>query len=415
MKNVFFRLFTPTLLLGFLATSCGDDPDPAPGQDLKDQTYCQENLTMSSNGANLEGKMVTLKMETPGKATLELSGEPLDLKAIIGEGLSAIGLPEEINTCGVLPGSPTYSLPVTLEGTPDNCTFSGNAESEYCTFSYSGTINADALTLDLKDVKLKDTTLAGSSMSLAGSKWVVSPASSFDVKNEIWINWDTTKPMDFMGSDYEIENFIIMALGMYPLVQGQTIAAILPQLLQEIEFCEDGNIRAKIVDAANGGENATLSPTNLAQYIVKGEQIIVYLNPQAIISANATTKADANPLQSVVGNLVSQILPMATNGIALDYSKSKKFDAYGVEEGEKDYPGNITVYLGTDILKPLLQSLMPLLQDESIKELIINGATSDPTFGKLAGMIIPNLLRDLPEIVEKTSTLEIGLCLTAAK
>ncbi len=66
-----------------------------------------------------------------------------------------------IPTPSMIPGSSSVSIPVELSGDANNCTFSGNGESTYCTFSYDGTLTADKLSLSISELKLKNTSIAG--------------------------------------------------------------------------------------------------------------------------------------------------------------------------------------------------------------------------------------------------------------
>lgn len=68
----------------------------------------------------------------------------------------------------------------------------------------------------------------------------------------------------------------------------------------------------------------------------------------------------------------------------------------------------MSVYLGTETLKPLLSALMPLLQDPEIKDAIVKMATADPSFESFKDML-PTILDALPELVEKSSVIELGI------
>ena len=135
-----------------------------PGSSLEQKTYNgTDALTLNYNGSPLVGKTVTFTPGTGDNATLTLAGEALDVTQIMGMMTRESENPSlALPTAGVLPGSPSLSIPVKLQGDPDNCTFEGSGETDYCTYSYSGSVTEDACEFNLSDVKLKNTSLAGS-------------------------------------------------------------------------------------------------------------------------------------------------------------------------------------------------------------------------------------------------------------
>ena len=84
----------------------------------------------------------------------------LDLNDLTGSIPTKAVMPG-IPTPSMIPGSSSVSIPVELSGDANNCTFSGNGESTYCTFSYDGTLTADKLSLSISELKLKNTSIAG--------------------------------------------------------------------------------------------------------------------------------------------------------------------------------------------------------------------------------------------------------------
>ena len=68
----------------------------------------------------------------------------------------------------------------------------------------------------------------------------------------------------------------------------------------------------------------------------------------------------------------------------------------------------MSVYLCTETLKPLLSAIMPLLQDDNMKKAIIEMATLTPGYEEMGGML-EIILNALPEVVEKSSVIEIGI------
>lgn len=389
-----------------MATSCSDD-DPASGSGLASKTYSQETLALTYNGEPLVGKTASFNVTSSGNAEITLAGENLDLSEYLGELPALSGVPTTIQTCGALPGSASFTLPVKLSGSETECSFSGSSESEYCTFSYEGTVTGETMTLDLKDVKLKDTTMADATVSLTGS-WTV-PAFDYNFYNDLRVNWVSEKGIELFGPGYEtpVASVVGLALMMMPVYDNMGLGDALPALLKEVTFGEDGNIRAKYVDTKSESKETVSSPANIAQYIVAGDKILIYLNPQAVI-VNTLKNTRGEDLSEVVKTLLSAILPMATNGIPLNYGAAISNPDDNGKVSYFDYPETMSVYLGTETLKPLLSAIMPLLQDDNMKKAIIEMATLTPGYEEMGGML-EIILNALPEVVEKSSVIEIGI------
>ena len=66
-------------------------------------------------------------------------------------------------------------------------------------------------------------------------------------------------------------------------------------------------------------------------------------------------------------------------------------------------------------LLPLMKNIVaPLFSDEEFVNMLIEAMKADPDFGSMAGMA-EGMLKGLPEIINETTRLEVGLNLTAAK
>lgn len=400
------KLTYAALSLGMLlATSCSDDKNP--GEALENKTYQQEALTLTYNGTEMTGKTATLSVNENGSATLTLAGETLVFDSESETKNGALSIP----TCGVIPGSPSLAIPIKLDGSETSCTFSGEYTTEYCSFSYTGNVNADKMNVDLKDVKLLDTTLAGTTVSLAGD-WKL-PEFEGSFYNDLHVVWKSDKKIPVIPEVMELpmETVLSMAL-VIPMVDGLSVAELLSKYLRDVKFGEDGNIYATYVDAESG--NPQKSPAGVAQYVVAGEKILLFLNPQAIIAATATKSTRAG-IDEVVSSILSQVLPMAANGIPLSYGKAISGVEYDDDMNTTpvyfDYPEYVSVYLGTDVLLPILKSAAPLLRDQAIKDAIINAATSNPDFAEM-GSMVGGIIEGLPDVIEGTTAVEIGINLT---
>lgn len=406
-------------------TSCSDD-DPAPGSSLEQKTYSSDNLTLNFNGAPLIGKTVTFTPGTDGKGTVTLAGESLNPSQILDMITRAAADDQPtrtIPTAGVLPGSPSVSIPVELKGDANNCTFEGTNETEYCTYSYSGSVTADNFEFNLSDVKLKNTSLAGT--------WTV-PAVENNFFNTARVQWkgENTKVdielVPGFSLPLSIQSTIQLALSVYPMFypneNGEPTLTPLEMLcfvLKSVTFGEDGSLTAEYIDTKNENMPIVTAPIGLAQYVIDGEgSIRLFLNPAAIIANSiANTKTRAVDLNILVEGLMQNLMPMLSQGIPLHYgpaiaSEDPKYGEDGtsiVEGSQLTYSEDtLSFYLDTNTLLPLIKAFLPILQDQDFVDQIIEAASKDPAMGSQAHML-RGILKDLPSIIENTTLLEIGI------
>lgn len=383
-------------------SSCSNNDEPAmPGSSLEQKTYSgTDALTLNYNGSPLVGKTVTFTPGTGDNATLTLAGEALDVTQIMGmmtrESVNpSLALP----TAGVLPGSPSLSIPVKLQGDPDNCTFEGSGETDYCTYSYSGSVKEDACEFNLTDVKLKNTSLAGT--------WTV-PALDNNFYNVGRVNWESPVIIDAF-IPMKINILVSFALSI-PLISYDdeviSPSEMLTTALQSVTFSEDGTLTAKYLDTQTG--EIVEAPTGIAQYVITSEgNIRLFLNPAAIITNTlkvAQRSTRAIDIQRLVEDLLTQLTPMLAGGIPISYGQ-----AIADSEGNLNEDSNVkSFYLGTETLLPLLKALAPIFTDEDFVNSLVEEAAKDPNMGMMAGML-PQILNALPEVIEKTTKVEIGI------
>lgn len=391
-------------------TSCSDD-DPAPGSSLEQKTYSSDDLTLNFNGAPLIGKTVTFTPGTDGNATVTLAGEQLDPSQIIGM-LTRESLIQTLHTAGVLPGSPSVSIPVKLNGDANNCTFEGTNETEYCTYSYSGSVTADNFEFNLSDVKLKNTSLAGT-WTIPSLKWI-NPDWGYEednLYNVARVNWVAENGIDVgFGVPFPISTIVSMALAL-PLIsvgdEAVSPVVMLTNVLHSVTFAEDGTLTARYVDTKTG--ETTDAPAGIAQYVITSEgNIRLFLNPAAII-ANSVMASKGRSTRAIdviqlVESLMQQIAPMLSGGVPITYGQ-----AIADRDGNLNEDPNVkSFYLGTETLLPLLKAIAPIFTDEDLVNSLVEEASKDPNMGDMAGML-PNVLSALPGVIETTSVVEIGI------
>lgn len=404
-KNLFYYLFAVICTIG-LFTSCSDDDEKVVNP-IPQTTFNSENgLQLTYNGAPLLGKKVTFTPDATEatKATLRLEGE-FDLSGILKGQRSNMTSP---TGPGVFPGSPVTTLSVDLSINGNQCTFSGVSETEYCTFSYAGKVTAGTMDLSFTDVTLKNT-------ALAGTVWKPTPLANTEDGGRdepihfVWKSGTKAAIEILPGppSEVEINDLLLLALR-FPLFDDGSgdrvsVEQMLCSVLKDVTLGADGNIVATYMDAANGGTEWVTSPSNMAQYVVTGDnQLLLFLNPQAIMANvdNVEKSVRTVDVGAILQQAIAELYPMLINGVPLTYTK----------EGNR-----MKVFLGTDLLLPLMKNIVaPLFEDEEFLNMVIEAMKSDPQFGGMAGMMVPTL-KLLPEIIKNTTQLEIGLDLTQVK
>lgn len=385
--------------------SCSDDDEKVVNP-IPQTTFNSENgLQLTYNGAPLLGKKVTFTPDATEatKATLRLEGE-FDLAGILKGQRSNMTSP---TGPGVFPGSPVTTLSVDLSINGNQCTFSGVSETEYCTFSYAGKVTAGTMDLSFTDVTLKNT-------ALAGTVWKPTPLANTEdggMDEPIHFVWKsgTKAAIEIFGHPSEIEKNDLLLLALrFPLFDDGSgdrvsVEQMLCSVLKDVTLGADGNIVATYMDAANGGTEWVTSPSNMAQYVVTGDnQLLLFLNPQAIMANvdNVEKSVRTVDVGAILQQAIAELYPMLINGVPLTYTK----------EGNR-----MKVFLGTDLLLPLMKNIVaPLFEDEEFLNMVIEAMKSDPQFGGMAGMMVPTL-KLLPEIIKNTTQLEIGLDLTQVK
>ncbi len=146
---------------------------------------------------------------------------------------------------------------------------------------------------------------------------------------------------------------------------------------------------------------------------------LVFINPIAVITnvaANAS-KSRAIDMDAIMETLINDVLPMCQNGIPVSYGPAL------VDTGDNDEnhnpifapsenPNAYSFYLGTDVLLPLLKVAAPIIADDDVINMIVEAAEKaaekDPAMAGMASML-PSILKTLPDIVDTTSKVEIGI------
>lgn len=385
-------------------------------------------LELTYNGSPLVGKMIGFSPDSSDykRAVLTLAGQTLDLSDLLKTAQLPVDLSKiaQIPTPGVLPGTPSFELPVTLgEGN----SFSGSAETDFVTFKYEGTVATEKLVLNITEAKLKNA-------PLSANKWYVP---------QYFYNEDTWEyegnPVHFVWESGAVFNIdlggwvlplppaslvgMMLQMGLIPQEDGAaSITQMLSRSLKTIEFKADGNIVAGYVDKGIVGGPVIQSPTGLAQYVVATDgTILLYLNPQAIImnvmkAQNEAAKSraiDFSKYQATIDGLAEMLVKCVNEGFPITYTNG----IYKAPEKEEESGSfintdeNVSVYAGTEFILPLLKAIAPIFNDEEVRQAIMDLAGQNEDFASMAPML-DGILKALPEVVEKTTKIEAGLILT---
>ena len=183
-------------------------------------------------------------------------------------------------------------------------------------------------------------------------------------------------------------------------------------ILKNVTFGEDGSVSAVYCDTDKEGWPEATAPKGIASYVVKEDgTALVFINPTAVIAnvaANAS-KSRAIDMDAIMATLINDVLPMCQNGVPVSYGPALvATDEYQETFAPSENPNAYSFYLGTDVLLPLLKVAAPIIADDDVINMIVEAAKQDPTMGSMADML-PDILKTLPEIVDTTSKVEIGI------
>lgn len=386
-------------------TSCSDDDEPKQEINIPSGVYSDsQGLTLTVNGEPMIGKTAefTPNASDPSKATITLKST-FDLASIPNVPGSLATL--NFEGPGVIPGSPVTVLKVDLvEVKGDAAKFSGKDENEYCTFEYNGSVSDSSIEINFTNVTLKDLSLAGFYRLLPYNVNEDFESDEYGTvySEPVYVKWESTADFDFLGTAMKPADLIKLLMTM-PLLDDMSVRIpdMLYTLLQDVRFEDNGNIIANYLDTNSESETPTyrLSPANMAQYVVTGKNSLrFWLNPQAVMK-DATRAGTSIDLNNLFGNVIAQVAPMLKEGVPMRYTVNGT---------------NTTIYLATETILPLLkQNVVPLLRNQDVVNRLVELVKADESMAGFAE-IIPGMLTSAADMIDGTTTLEVGLNLTTA-
>lgn len=425
MKKKILSLAAAVAMLGMFASCSSDDPksptpnpdpdpDPVvvPGEDLTAKEYSGTSATVTMGDAPVAGQIVKFTPGTEPKLTIE--SEPINLSELIAGAAAQSKADGDIMlpTPGLIPGSPSVTIPLTLTGEADTCSFTGNTQTDYCTFNYTGAVGPNGVTLKISDVKLKNTSLAGT-YAVPTDYLGVEGDQTINDTRLFRIQWDSeTKVIGFFPMSTIIRMALLMTTQPDANGEAKPLPVLYANILKNVTFGEDGSVSAVYCDTDKEGWPEATAPKGIANYVVKEDgTALVFINPTAVIAnvaANAS-KSRAIDMDAIMVTLINDVLPMCQNGVPVSYGPALvATDEYQETFAPSENPNAYSFYLGTDVLLPLLKVAAPIIADDDVINMIVEAAKQDPAMSDMADLL-PSILKTLPEIVDTTSKVEIGI------
>lgn len=423
--RLLYRPILAACSAAILLGACSDESTPLPS--LKTATYSGKTLAVNYCGEAMPAKVATFTPSADGKtATLEMSGV-LDLSSLGISGVPQLPAP------GVLPGSPTVSIPLTLTPTDKGVyTFTGSGETPHVTYNYSGELGEELLTVNLTDVKLKVGAMAGKVFKPRTLKATLADLRNpKDIESPFYIDWE-------IGTIPGLEldpGKLLTALTLAPIIPVyngtaySSIAQVFDQSVQTLAMLDNGNIPVRYYSSKEGATQLLTTSGNMLQYVVTGANSIqLYVNPLSAIgmwlvaqstptwlpsffdtayadsikqeianSKPVTTpdEADTAIRDALVQALILAIQPALRDGVPLEFAATAD--------------GGVNLYLNTATCTRFISLLLTDLmkQPAVMARLGVLLAEAGLTEAQVA-----NLLQGLPAVLQATTRLNIGLSLT---
>lgn len=401
--------FLPLLFLSIFAlVSCSDDDDDpivSPVEIEKHFKGTELDLTVSGNKVIGKDVMFTPDASDPTLATLTFLGERFDVDAAMNG--ARAGEAAGYTTSSVFAGETEVKLPITMTVTGDLGTFEGKGESQYYTYDYKGNVLSSQLSIELSNVVLKNTKLAGTS-------WTLEPIGRNKWGNietvPIIFQWNSEKNLEIelFGSktEYSMTQILalVMSIGIIPAEDGKkiTIPEMLEMMLQGVQFENDGNLIASYFDRKT--MQPKTSPKGLANYVVINDnKMKLILNPFAIAADAAANKGNEDKEPSQMAEIMSGLTPMILDALNADKQLSEGIDINYSIENDK-----LLVNIDETLLLPLLKTFAPMLQNPDLINTIVEKIKQNPEMAPMAPML-ESVLKQFPEVINTTTKIELGL------
>ncbi len=351
-------------------------PDPTKQKTFRDG----EGLTFMLNDSVMHGCTVDLYKGDQKNMSIEVRGASVDLGTLLPMLAEKIPMPgvragantSIVSTC-VLPGSPLIRIDnIALGESGGLQTFSGNGSSDYCIFSYSGSLKGDALDLKFFDVKMNR------GLPLPADKVRLYPAYG----NFIVVDWqykEGREPEMNLGEFLGKDGFVM------PLLNQ-----LLMQKLRAMTVYKSGDLTLSLADSE--------TRRGTAQYVICNEtDMRAYINVPEIVTYRSMTKAGVSGggiIESLIPILAQYIANQINSGFLAHYSVSAT---------------GMSVTLDSDaVLEVLNLAGMALASDDVMAMLQGLIESKLPEDIKMLSPVIMEAIRVLPENLAVTEKLDIS-------
>lgn len=442
--------FSPILLLSSLMapailSACSDDAASLPA--AHSGAYADNTLSVHFLSEEMPAKNAVLTL------TDSTSSSPKGVLTLYSAiDLSSLGLQGMLPGPGVIPGSPKLSIPVTLTPDGDRYTFSGSGSTDFCSYSYTGTLSSDGISFNVTDATLKNLAIAGKALAPAPLTHGTLPTTF--TSTPFHLQWDVDP---IPGLDIDLTGALtdLVTAPLIPVYQATAYTSLSQMLesgLKSLAFLPSGNVVVRYMNSSQGSMQLFTAPGVALQYVVTKEatpsspgSLLLYPNPlswagiwltnhptgptddpffphkahssadsRAIsishsdinytraqgdsVSSDALKQQIATILKGTLLQMMPKLAPMLATGIPMEYSFSTD--------------GTVAVYIDTEQSVQLLTLFLQGLSqaDPQIKSLLAQ-MQADPALATLLPQI-QALLQAAPTILDRTTRCEIGLRLT---
>lgn len=396
MKKSFLVLFGAVMLTMTVLTSCDKESETKIDAPVKSETQYSDlsGLKLTVNGREMTGCIVNYIPDANAgdKASIKVIGEILQIQELLSSLISDIDLGgtkavRTSTTSNVLPGSPVLNIDVTLDVSGDAGSFEGESETDYCTFSYKGTVSNSKLVLNLNNVSMKN-------KALQNTSWKPVAASE---------KWGNTIEI---SSDSELGSLIEMLLLFIPIdiPGGQgTLEQALCSVLESLQFFDNGEWTVSYLESWKT-MGYTKVPRGCLNYVVTGDnEMHVFLSVGDIMRLNEQIKA-AKGTKAGEDNVLTQILEQVSVLVANTLTD-------GIKINFEQKGDNLKLTFDSELVMQIVNMLSAALSDQTIQAMLIESlAGGDPMVAKF----LPELLKTLPGIVAGTNTINLSVNFTAA-
>ncbi len=398
--------------LGFIFIGCSHNESVAEAPASKVYSTL-EDLDIEYNDTRMVGKSAAYTQDAtnPNAGSITFNST-FDIASYLPQFKGVPALPAP----GVLPGSPSLTIPVKLKPDGNEFSFSGSGETPFVTYNYDGDINGSKLDFEFENVKLKNTVLANTGWRLAP----IQKSGLTYTSLPLHLVWECELPgQQLTSAEIQTGMTLLATLPIIPVYQGtayMSIAQAIGSSIQSIGFAADGNLVITYLQRNTGAAQFITAPQCMLQYApVSSNQLLLFANPVDLISqvlVNVSSHPELPPhpftkpsrgdasttlspiVQQILPAVIENLAPLMAKGIPLEFNKATN---------------SMQLYMNQDLLMPIIQKVVtPILQSPEIQGMILQKIAQDPLLSAQLPKIT-KLLELMPQIIEATNRIEIGI------